>query len=838
MGTYDQNVNTNNTISANKYQRCEFPYQYFSVFYSMSEQTPLENGDDAVAFFMKVFGRDRRTTNFKGFTYGFGDETKTVGCNVTKEQNGKNYSFTFTFTYQDQEVYRIRRSACGGDIISRILCGDHKETLYAVLILCLAVRYNLAEYTLCDSEAKISLCWDTLETFRHTAAILEKMLYCKSGISRPTLYFKEYLVSERVDLSLRDHLLKRGTNGAGKAVINRRGWNCQIDAGVEAQLCTSNEIDGKLIKLNERIAEEILHKANRFPLLSNILEIKPENRDQVDNVINLLKQLCRINVRYFESGSRECISLDASSFARVDVRIEPIIGSAFRQFNAAYDPFLAESIRSYTKQDVVLFLAYLARKLSDVPDHSCDKEQLQKYCIAYSNESEIDLQTVKEIRKDAEAFRFIIKRKDQRKFQHKELRLVFLGIYEGYQENERIEKDDSEPKRDIVGDAVRLLSMIQETDPMNNQIPEHFNWKYDNSSIFGCVFLNTLTYQKRKVFLEDLCRIAGDASVRNRRIQEKAIALLSYYLVESEQMTGKQREQIFRAAYGRDMYRIQEYLWEYLRDNYPFYKKTVFENLKLACRFDENRIYALQDPNYIFLGWDTNDKSDIHEEFLRECCIIQHRSWFGNPDKVWDYEEVFEKINNAAAKLETAIAGKDSSDDILFYTYGMNLLLLSLSNVTLRSSDAHYMMKNDVKDKIIKNCDILIKAAILCDYLTRKYNRTYNTCDPKHWKTDLYLLSGGIRFLCVYHGILNKKEKFPINNTVVCGDYRNWYEKESGRWKVLMTRLLSYTDFFDKTEVKVLGKNEYVNGDFLEYDHLPETHDEFINQCFTMDSDE
>ncbi|MBQ7929579.1 MAG: hypothetical protein IJ334_00965 [Clostridia bacterium] len=59
--------------------------------------------------------------------------------------------------------------------------------------------------------------------------------------------------------------------------------------------------------------------------------------------------------------------------------------------------------------------------------------------------------------------------------------------------------------------------------------------------------------------------------------------------------------------------------------------------------------------------------------------------------------------------------------------------------------------------------------------------------------------------------------------------YQRWYASESGRWKVLMTRLLAYTDFFEKTGAEYVGEEEYRSEDFLEYDHLPKTYDEFIN---------
>ncbi|MBQ7929580.1 MAG: hypothetical protein IJ334_00970, partial [Clostridia bacterium] len=185
-------------------------------------------------------------------------------------------------------------------------------------------------------------------------------------------------------------------------------------------------------------------------------------------------------------------------------------------------------------------------------------------------------------------------------------------------------------------------------------------------------------------------------------------------------------------------------LWEYLRESCPFYKKTVAESLEQACTFDEEQQYARQDPNYIFLGWDVGNTSTKHKKFLRDSCRFQHQSWFGNSARGWNYEEVFRSIETAVKKLE-----EDNKDDVLYYVYGLNLLFLSLSNIRLRRCDAHFRMEKDVENMIIGNRDFLLKAAVLCDFMTRKYNSVYNTCDSRRWKTDLFLLSGGVRFLCL-----------------------------------------------------------------------------------------
>ena len=380
--------------------------------------------------------------------------------------------------------------------------------------------------------------------------------------------------------------------------------------------------------------------------------------------------------------------------------------------------------------------------------------------------------------------------------------------------------------------AVRFLAMTDEDH--NEKTPEHYKWKFDNTSIFGCTFLNTLTYQKRVELLEELCGIASDASKENRKQQERTIALLSYYLCEGTEITRKWQEKLFYAAYSRDLYPIQETMWEYLRVSCPFYKKRIAGALRDACTFDKDKQFSKESPYYILLGWDRRNQPGKEEQiFLWESCRYKHHSWFGNPKEGWDYEDAFRKIKAAVKKLKNI---KELRDEVLAYVYSLDLLLLAISNVKGRPSDAHYLMEKDVRNLIIDEREVFLEAVVLGDYYTRRFNRVYNQKDPQSWKNELFLLSGPIRFLCMYYDLF-AGTKINLSETRWKA-YQGWYcNKEFGRWKVLLTRLLSFTDFFDSPAVKALNKAEYNSSDFLEYDNLPDLYDEFMKQCSIKCSD-
>ena len=61
-------------------------------------------------------------------------------------------------------------------------------------------------------------------------------------------------------------------------------------------------------------------------------------------------------------------------------------------------------------------------------------------------------------------------------------------------------------------------------------------------------------------------------------------------------------------------------------------------------------------------------------------------------------------------------------------------------------------------------------------------------------------------------------------------DYIRWYDNEHGRWKILLARLLSYTDFFSESSTGFVSEEEYTLANFLEYDHIPKEYSDYIHE--------
>ena len=264
-------------------------------------------------------------------------------------------------------------------------------------------------------------------------------------------------------------------------------------------------------------------------------------------------------------------------------------------------------------------------------------------------------------------------------------------------------------------------------------------------------------------------------------------------------------------------------MWEYLKSSTPIYHETINNCLQQACVLDNTGKYARCDPYYIFLWWNYSGETTTAISFLKEACTIQHESWFGNNNSISDLDNIFSKIRIAVSRLE-----QSRENNILPYVYSLNMLLLSLANLRILRYvfNSHFEIYDTVMMQISANSGDLIHAVILCDYYTRKFNYTYNEGKADCRITDLFLLSGAIRFLCSYH----LKPDSRVNLGPMMQDYIRWYGAEYGRWKILLTRLLSYTDFFSAANTEIVSEEEYKHANFLEYDHVPKTYTDFRNE--------
>lgn len=739
-------------------------------------------------------------------------ETYTLTVNFNRNGSGTNKTHTLSFSYQfasSREINPLfsfcRKSNGPDDFVKTRLSKKHRDT--ATLFACISL-FICAEFQI-KSFAQMEIAWSTLDKLYASAANLERYFYkqifstrayCANIQKRTFKNDQIKTITPAAVAKQQDIILLRQNEMSHEYECYSDEWKVKVTP------YRANE----LRNLYEIAAEEIVRSAMAFPLRPSIMRTKDNDSKRKQNIITLLKQLCQIELLFKPSISAK-------------VTVSPIIASTMQQFDDAFD-FLKSEFRNYTKYDALLFIGAFAQYLSQEHDtHACTNKEMKTFCRQYSFCSQV---CVEEIRQDLLGkVHFIIEEDMHFKFTHKLIRLVFFGIYSGLQENQISQNIRAED----------MLLRVAENTLLNRKQSSHIHWNYDPGVIYGCAFLNALNKEKREHVLDGLCRISADANILNRDSQEKAIAILSYYLCEGTEYTGEYREKVFLYAYAKDMYAIQETMWTYLKDNSPFYYNAVEICRDNACKLGEDE-YALLDPYYIYLWWDLSATKTHHLNFVRNCCIIQHHSWFG---KASSKNSSNLKIDDMLQKIDTCIEVLDGQDEEkkLPYVYGLNMLLLSLANIKilpreLDTSEQYSVLCEKLNDIAVR--EQLIRAAIRCDYYTRKFNRTYNEVRSENWGNDLFLLSGAIRFLCAYPLSPNG----PIElSAEMLERYMKWYGNEKGRWKVLLARLLSYTSFFHQSSAAPITAEMYRSCHFLEYDASQDYADfcrEIEERCRTL----
>ena len=121
----------------------------------------------------------------------------------------------------------------------------------------------------------------------------------------------------------------------------------------------------------------------------------------------------------------------------------------------------------------------------------------------------------------------------------------------------------------------------------------------------------------------------------------------------------------------------------------------------------------------------------------------------------------------------------------------------------------------------------LIEAAVLCDFYTRRYNRGYNGNGID--TPDVFLLCGAFRVVCAYAVTGSDFQPVRLPQGAAAA-YSVWLSREKQiRYKALLYRLLSYTDYPVrglKNELTVLTGHLSSDGEewassFLPYDRIP-----------------
>lgn len=470
---------------------------------------------------------------------------------------------------------------------------------------------------------------------------------------------------------------------------------------------------------------------------------------------------------------------------------------------------------AYTYVDFLHFLGYI----------SCFAENENHYQMLVDNkfysciekELHIDTHSIETMLLKATKENILTKKtesdKTWYKFSHKDYRLIFEGMILAWSYN-TMRINHKEVADLILNVHFKGDSPITETN--------HLNLNFNRSVVRNISLL--YFSDNREFILDELCNIANDFSAANRRRQTNALYLLSDYLIDGLPVSSVLRKKIWLSTFGTSMYPFMwQKIWPLLTQipitrtsdssYHIYFLDYIKETFKSSCVFNDEKKYAEGDAYFIF--WmctfnkykrESNDAklflstslkcfNDFWQRYLSVLSLSEEKQKKELQKSIHELfseikiEDIINLLSTAIIKMEEHLDKEKNlrteSPDILYYINGVQLLLYILADF-----ESFCKKGNDVLAKIKEKnfSSALIKCLILCDYLTRKYNRKYNNQEFK----SMFILCGPFRLICAYYF---SGEKYEMLEEMIT-DYTRWIENEQEiRYKALLYRLLSYTTY-------------------------------------------
>ncbi len=349
-------------------------------------------------------------------------------------------------------------------------------------------------------------------------------------------------------------------------------------------------------------------------------------------------------------------------------------------------------------------------------------------------------------------------------------------------------------------------------------------------------FLLSLLSERGFTLLNKLEKYADDFSIENGARNKQTAVLMLFSLLISEKYPASEKiiGRLLDHSYGRAVYGYQLLVLKSIKNTNPPYlkylKEKVLDSLKLASDG-----YSISDPYFALVASKlgiTNDDATAfcckHAlQFFRDCIELHNKTWpleEGVKDAEF-LEKVAEEIKEKLKKARSTF--KKFAPKVMSicpaYVYGANILFYSLANIMRVSNLKRTVFYHTTATNAIKkDGGMIYETLIYTDYYTRLLSRGYNTNSP------FYLLCGPFRFVCSVEEPVDTTVTVSISKKDVYNKYVEWYKHEkemaeggSKRYLLLLTRLLSYTDFFDHYKEFPTFEDCVGTTEFLEYDNMP-----------------
>ncbi len=427
------------------------------------------------------------------------------------------------------------------------------------------------------------------------------------------------------------------------------------------------------------------------------------------------------------------------------------------------------------------------------------------------------------------------------KFTIRQYRLVFLGIGHALKYNrlrtapEQIISDINKNFKKYIDEPEQIIKSSDKASDENTKesTNNHTTWSYDYILCFTCAMMCRLDDSIRIPLIEMLCAIADDFSPANRKWQVISIYILTYLLCEKCDMPQELRTKVFIATYGHNMYKLQHDSWQLIEASSSFYTAYARNSFEEACVLIDNE-YAAKQPDFFFLYGYLNEidfekfsrlytgnysvDSEYADMLLKHTAWAQAQSWFlGNTGQEANLIEHLNALSDHLYKRLTATPDAN----IMKYVYAALYFCFAISNLFNRK------IINDIYN--IASPNTLLAITIHADYYNRRHNAVYNNLRYLKLSNYMFLINAPIRVLC--------SNCFSAKSPVILNEeqqkyYTHWIYFETGRYKFLLHRLLSYTNFWanlsEDIQIALTNtfKNTFKETEFLPYDNMPETNEE------------
>lgn len=377
--------------------------------------------------------------------------------------------------------------------------------------------------------------------------------------------------------------------------------------------------------------------------------------------------------------------------------------------------------------------------------------------------------------------------------------------------------------------------------------------RFDSIVFLGTSLVVSLNEKDRTSFINYLCNKAKNFEHSEREDQTVAIFLLTNILNECRSLISYHlREEIFVSSYGTTAYDFQLSNFQLLNPSSSFYKTCIDNKKKDASTLLPCSSFAAGQPYFFFLYHITEpsyedtlnsllEKEDSELERIeldiKSCEMlaywIRNYTWEIYNKKKTEKVSILQRLIVIIFKCidvlsnDSILSNQQITEQSLHNSYAFQALAYSLANIRLL-----YNQGTGIFDTIDDNINETFYSALFYyDYISRVTNIEYQKfCFPNNTEpVNLYLLCGFHRFISTannYHHL----NRYSLSDTMF-HKYCYFLKNERGRYRVLLARLLSFSDFFEgkhfDESADILNSiyNDIIDDkikdrDFLNYDHV------------------